>query len=167
MGTQKRQEQTKHRHKRLNLIGVWTPGKEMSYGLVVGNIDSATYIRFINAQAKQAKTLLKRTGKLTVIAQDNASFHTSKAVQAQIPRWQEQGLFFFQLPPHCSEMNPIEGEWHQLKAHEIRGQMFEDSYELAIAVIAGMRARGDCSGHKVKRFNFQSLRFIRSPILTT
>lgn len=167
VGTQKRQEQTSQRGKRVSLLGVWEPGVEMTYGLVVGSIDSEAFIKFVNRQAQQAQTRLKRTGAMTVIVQDNASSHTSKLVQQQIPRWQAQGLYFFQLPKYCSEMNPIEGEWHQLKAHEIRGMMFENTYELSIAVIAGMRARGEDSGHRVDRFNFQTQRLIRSPLLTT
>jgi hypothetical protein len=31
-------------------------------------------------------------------------------------------------------MNRIEDQWHQLKAHEIAGQMFEDEYDLAVAI---------------------------------
>ena len=165
--TQKRQEQTVRRGKRMSLLGVWEPGKEMMYGLVVGGVDSATYIRFMDWQAKQAHRLLKRTGRLTVIAQDNAPIHTSKVVQKQIPIWQQQGLYLFQLPKYCSEMNPIETEWHQLKAHEIRGEMFEDSYDIAIGVIGGLRRRGQSAGYKTKRFNFQTQRLIKSPLLTT
>lgn len=167
VGTQKRQEQTSQRGRRVSLLGVWEPGKEMTYGLVVGSIDSATYIRFMDRQAQQAHSTLKRTEAITVIVQDNASIHTSKLVKQHIPKWQAQGLYFFQLPKYCSEMNPIEGEWHQLKTHEIRGKMFENTYDLSIGVIAGMRARGAFAGHKVNRFNFQTKRLIRSPFLTT
>ncbi len=165
--TQKRQEQTVRRGKRISMLGVWEPGKEMMYGLVVGGVDSATYIRFMDWQAQQAHRLLKRTGRLTVIAQDNAPIHTSKAVQQRIPIWQAQGLYLFQLPKYCSEMNPIETEWHQLKAHEIRGEMFEHSYDIAIGVIGGLRRRGQSAGYKTKRFNFQTQRLIKSPLLTT
>ena len=164
---QKRQEQMVRRGKRVSLLGVWEPGKEMMYGLVVGSVDSATYIRFMDWQAKQAHRLLKRTGGLTVIAQDNAPIHTSKAVQQRIPIWQQQGLYLFQLPKYCSEMNSVETEWHQLKAYEIRGKMFEDSYEIAIGVIGGLRRRGQSAGYKTKRFNFQTQRLIKSPLLTT
>ncbi|MEO1352476.1 MAG: transposase, partial [Cyanobacteria bacterium J06635_15] len=89
------------------------------------------------------------------------------AVQQRISSWQDQGLYLFQLPKYCSELNPIETEWHQLKAHEIRGKMFEDSYDLAIEVISGLRRRADMAGYKVKRFNFQTNRMIQSPLLTT
>ncbi|WP_327194432.1 hypothetical protein [Trichormus variabilis] len=29
-------------------------------------------------------------------------------------------------------MNPIETQWHQLKTHEIAGQMFDNEYDLAM-----------------------------------
>ena len=32
----------------------------------------------------------------------------------------------------------IESEWHQLKSHEIAGQMFDNEYDLALAIIAGV-----------------------------
>lgn len=165
--TQKRQEQTPKRGQRVNLLGVWEPGKSMMYGLAIGSINSATYIRFMAWQARQAHRLLQRTGTITVIVQDNASIHTSKAVRAQLPIWQAQGLFLFQLPKYCSEMNPIEGEWLQVKSHEIRGQMFDDSYDLALGVIKAIRSRGNVAGYRVNRFNFRSQRMIRDPLLTT
>ncbi|MBD2495718.1 hypothetical protein H6G75_15430 [Nostoc sp. FACHB-280] len=38
-------------------------------------------------------------------------------------------------------MNRIEEEWHQLKTHEIAGQMFDNNYDLAMAIIDGIEAR--------------------------
>ncbi|NJM96433.1 MAG: hypothetical protein HC800_03780 [Phormidesmis sp. RL_2_1] len=86
---------------------------------------------------KAAKTFAD-TGQLTFIVQDHCSIHKSKAVQAAWPRWQAQGLFGLFLPPYCSELNPIEGQWHQLKTHEIAGHMFEDEDELMEALVDGM-----------------------------
>lgn len=138
------------------MIGVWEPDCSFTYGLVVGSITSATYIRFIDEQAKQAQQLFKRTGKITVIVQDNARIHTSQAVQQRIADWQDKGLYLFYLPRYSSELNPIEQEWHQLKAHQIRGRMFEDEYDLAMAVIASVQSRGQTTGCRVKRFRFHS-----------
>ncbi len=156
VGSQKRQEQTIRHGRRVNVIGVWEPDCSFTYGLVVGSITSATYIRFIDEQAKQAQRLFKRTGKITVIAQDNARIHTSQAVQQRIADWQNKGLYLFYLPRYSSELNPIEGEWHQIKAHQIRGRMFEDEYDLAMAVIASVHSRGETTGCRVKRFRFHS-----------
>ena len=63
-------------------------------------------------------------------------------------------MFF--LPPYCSEMNPMVGEWHQLKAHEIAGQMFDNSDDLAIALEARVENRYLPKGYKVERFIFNS-----------
>lgn len=167
IGTQKRQEQTVRRSRRLSILGLWEPGRDLSYGLVVGSVTSALYIRFMDWQAKRAQRLWERTGIMTVVVQDNASIHTSKAVKQQIPRWQAQGLYFFQLPAYCSEMNRIETEWHQLKAHEIRGAMFEDTYHLARGVMAGLNRRGGQAGYALKRFNFASKHQANPKFLTT
>lgn len=32
-------------------------------------------------------------------------------------------------------MNRIEEQWHQLKTQEIAGRMFEDEYDLAVALL--------------------------------
>jgi len=167
VGTQKRQEQTAKRSRRLSILGLWEPGREISYGLVVGSLTSARYIRFMDWQATRAQRLFQRTGIATVIVQDNASIHTSKAVRARLPVWQAQGLEFFQLPPYCSEINPIETEWHQLKSHEIRGAMFEDTYDLAMGVIAALKRRGVKANYVLKRFNFDTKRQANPKFLTT
>lgn len=53
-------------------------------------------------------------------------------------------------------MNRIEEEWHQLKTHEIAGRMFEDEYDLAIAVIEGVEVRSQQGGYPLERFKFNS-----------
>lgn len=82
--------------------------------------------------------------------------HTSKVVRQQWPRWQEQGLFIFLLPAYCSEINPIEGQWHQLKAHEISGRMFDNEYDLALAVMEGMESHSEQGEYALERFKFKS-----------
>jgi putative transposase len=69
-------------------------------------------------------------------------------------KWETQGLFIHFLAPYCSEMNLIEGEWHQLKTHEIAGQMFDNEYDLALAVIQGMESRSQSGEYTVERFTF-------------
>lgn len=167
VGTQQCQEQTMKRSRRLSILGLWEPGRDLSYGLVVGSLTSAPYIRFMDWQATRANRLFQRTGIATVIVQDNASIHTSRAVRQRLPIWQAQGLAFFQLPPYCSEMNCIETEWHQLKAHEIRGGMFEDTYDLAMGVMAGLKRRGAQAGYALKRFSFALNRQANPKFLTT
>ncbi len=63
-------------------------------------------------------------------------------------------MFF--LPKYCSQMNPIEPESHQLKAYELAGRMFEDEYDLALAVMDGVKALSQRGGYKVERFKVNS-----------
>ena len=97
----------------------------------LGSFKGESYLKLLNWQAQQAAKRLADTGKITVIVQDNHPIHTSKAVQKNWQKWEEQGLYLFQLPKYSSEMNPIESEWHQLKTHELAGRIFEDEYDLA------------------------------------
>ena len=83
---------------------------------------------------------LADTGQITVVVQDNGSLHTSGVVQTKWFEWLELGLYLFFLPKYCSEMNLIESEWHQLKTHELAGQMFEDEYDLAKGCDGGSRS---------------------------
>ena len=135
VGVQKRMEQTDKRYgNRISILGLWEPGKSFEYALVQGGFNGKSYIKVMDWVAHKAAQTLAETGRLTVIVQDNGPLHQSHLVRLlpraakasqQWARWQAQGLLIFFLPPYCSEMNPIETEWHQLKSHEICGQMFD------------------------------------------
>jgi hypothetical protein len=155
-GEQKRMEQPSRRGKRISLLGLLQPLVSFVYGLVVGSFDSTRYIMMMEEQARQAKLLFEQTGRIRGIAQDNGPVHTSKAVQAKWAEWEACGLYFFFLPKYCSELNPIETEWHQLKTHELRGHMFEHELDLAYAVIDGIDARSQAAGYQAERFRFSS-----------
>jgi putative transposase len=150
-------EQTTIVHgKRISILGLWQPGKGFEYGLAKGGFKSLSYLELMNWIAHRAAQTFARTGQMTVVVQDNGSLHKSKIVQAQWDTWAEQGLILFFLPPYCSEMNPIEGEWHQLKAHEMAGQMFDNAYDLAMAVIDSVEHRYLSKNLQVERFIFNS-----------
>jgi putative transposase len=157
IGEQKRQEQTvKTYGSRVSILGIWQQEKQFEYALVQSGFDSNSYIQVMDWIAKKAAITLATTGKITVIVQDNGSIHTSKLSRQQTERWAELGLIIFFLPPYCSEMNPIEGEWHQLKTHEIAGRMFDNEYDLAIAIRDGIQARSERGNYKIDRFIFNS-----------
>lgn len=156
IGEQKRLEQTERRGRRISILGLWQPDKSFEYALACGGFKSSSYIKVMDSVADKALQTLTQTGRMTVIVQDNGSSHTSGLTQQQWRRWQEHGLFLFFLPQYCSEMNRIEDEWHQLKTHELAGQMFEDEYDLALAVMAGMEARSISGGYPLERFKFNS-----------
>jgi putative transposase len=50
----------------------------------------------------------------------------------------------------------IELEWQHLKREELAGQMFEDEYDLALAVIEAIEQRGQRAFYPTKRFKFNS-----------
>lgn len=153
-GEQKRLEQTRRKGRRISILGLFQPLLSFVYGLVVGSFDSPRYITMMDEQARQAQGVLEATGRIRVVVQDNGSVHTCKAVKAKWPEWEAQGLYCFFLPKYCSEMNPIETQWHQLKTHELRGEMFEDELDLAYAVIDGVNARAEAGGYEAERFRF-------------
>lgn len=157
MGRQKQLDQTAHRYgRRLSILGIWEPGLSFSYALAQGSFNSESYLQVMDWVATTAAQFQAETGQITVLVQDNGSLHRSRLVQAAWPRWQAQGLYFFFLPAYCSELNPIEGEWRQLKSHEMAGQMFDNEYDLALAVIQGVEARSIAGGYQVERFKFNS-----------
>ena len=139
---------------RISILGLWQPGQGFEYALAQGGFNGKSYIKVMDWVAEKAAQTLAQTGRITVVVQDNGSLHTSLVVRQQWERWQEQGLYIFFLPPYCSEMNPIETQWHQLKSHEIAGQMFDNEYDLAMAVIDGMKARSEVNGYALERFIF-------------
>lgn len=155
-GEQKRIEQTSRKGRRISILGLLQPLVGFIYGLVVGSFDSRRYITMMDEQASQAKRVFEATGRLRMIVQDNGPVHTSKQVKAKWAEWEACGLYFFFLPKYCSEINPIETEWHQLKTHELRGQMFEHELDLARAVIDGIETRAEAGGYQAERFRFPS-----------
>lgn len=155
-GQQKRLEQTRRRGKRLSILGLLQPQVRFEYSLAVGSFTSESYIQMLDWEAIQASERLVKTGQITVVVQDNGPIHTSLLVRERIPVWESKGLYLFFLPKYCSEMNPIEGEWHHLKSDEIAGRMFEHEYDLAMAVIAGVEARGQRDRYTTERFRFNS-----------
>lgn len=137
-GQQKRFEQTARRGRRVSILGVWDPDESFDYALVIGGFNGERYLEVMDWLATKAAKTLSETGQLTFIVQDNCTIHKSKKVQAAWARWRNQGLFVLFLPPYCSELNPIEGQWHQLKTHELAGRMFEYEDELSEAIVDGM-----------------------------
>ncbi|AFY76558.1 hypothetical protein Ple7327_1153 [Pleurocapsa sp. PCC 7327] len=124
-GEQKRLEQTERRGKRIRILGLLQPRQRFDYGLVVGSFEAERYIRLMDEQARQAQLQFEATAPIRVIVQERSPVHTSQSVKAKWQEWQACGLYCFFLPKYCSELNPIETEWHQLKAHQLCGQMFD------------------------------------------
>lgn len=156
ISTQKRLEQVPTRGNRISILGLWQADQQFEYALAQGGFEGESYIKVMDWVAAKAALSLEQTGRFTVVVQDNCSIHKRELVRQHWQKWQNQGLFLFFLPPYSADMNRIEEQWHQLKTHEIAGQMFEDEYDLALAVIKGMEARSEVGGYSLERFKFNS-----------
>ena len=156
VGQQKVLQQTKRRGKRLNILGLYSPSISFDYGLKLGSFKSDSYLKLMNWQADQAEKRLAQTGQITVVVQDNHPMHKSHKVRHYWNKWQQQGLYLFHLPTYSPELNLVETEWHQIKTHELAGRIFEDEYDLAVAVINGIDARSQRGKYNTERFLFNS-----------
>jgi putative transposase len=156
IGTQKQLQQVPTRGNRISILGLWQPGQTFDYALAQGGFDGESYLKVMDWIADKAAVTYAQTGRFTVVVQDNCKIHKCELVQPHWQRWEQQGLVFFFLPRYSAHLNRIEAQWHQLKAHEIAGQMFEDEYDLAKAVIQGMEARSQAGGYTLERFRFNS-----------
>ena len=150
---QKRVYQPRKRGRRLNVLGFWQPQRSFEYGMMRGSVKSERYIQLMNWQAQKAASHLAER-QITVMIQDNASSHKSKLVQKCWIEWQKQGLYLFFLPPYSPQMNRIEDEWLHIKYDELAAQMFEDEYEVALALISAIEARGHKGKYPVQRYKF-------------
>lgn len=151
IGEQKRFEQTSRRGQRVSILGIWDPNESFDYALTLGGFNSKRYLEVMDWLAAKAAQTFALSGQLTFVVQDNCTIHKSKVVQEAWPRWRSQGLLVLFLPPYCSELNPIEGQWHQLKTHELAGRMFEYEDELTEAIVDGMIDRSVRGGYELDR----------------
>lgn len=153
-GKQKLIKQPKKRGKRLSILGILAEKESFEYGLKLGGFKRESYLKMMNWQAEKAEENFKKTGQITVIVLDNYSVHRSQEVKKHLEKWREKGLEFFFISAYSPELNLIEPEWHQLKTHELSGRMFEDEYDLAIAVIEAIEKRSQRNNYVWERFRF-------------
>lgn len=121
---------------------------------MLGTLKTPTHLQLMDWQASIAEQHFLATGQITVVVLDNATPHISRTAQQCFERWQQQGLLLFFLPPHSPQMNRIEDEWLHLKRDELASRMFEDEFDLAMAVIEGIETRAKFASYPVHRFRF-------------
>jgi len=81
-------------------------------------------------------------------------FRTANIVKERVHLWAKQGLMLFFLPPYSPEMNRIEDQWLHIKRQELAARVFDDEYDLALAIIQGLENRGQQSNFTVERLMF-------------
>ncbi|WP_202804235.1 transposase [Pleurocapsa sp. PCC 7319] len=112
VGKQKCLEQSRKRYgSRISILGLWQVEESFEYGLAQGGFKGKSYLKLMNWIAEKADSKLQKTGKLTVVVQDNSPIHRSQEVRDSWKRWSEQGLLLFFLPPYCPELNEVETQW--------------------------------------------------------
>ena len=93
---------------RLNVVGFLSRKQQLHAWTFEASINSDVVIACLDA-------FCETITKDTVVVMDNASFHTSQAVEDHIMEWEAKGLTLFFLPPYSPELNLIEILWRFMK----------------------------------------------------
>lgn len=114
--------------KRINVLGFLNPRtNDLQPFVVEGRVDTNVVIECFEVFSK---TLTKPT----IVILDNAPVHTSKLFLEKIDKWQERGLFIYQLPAYSPTLNTIEILWRNIKTRWLPIGAYEsfDSLKKAI-----------------------------------
>lgn len=109
--------------KQINALGFLRYDGRFKWYTVDESIDSEIVIACFNDFAKSLR-------RVTVVAIDNASVHTSAAFESNISQWEAKGLFLYFLPPYCPELNLIEIIWRMIKHHWLPLKAYESFQSL-------------------------------------
>ena len=93
---------------KINIFGLISRTNQTHWTTTEKNIDTL----FIFNQMEDLSFTIQ---KQTVVVLDNASIHTAKRIQEQIPFWQQRGLFIFYLPPYSPQLSIAETLWRKMK----------------------------------------------------
>ena len=93
---------------RLNVLGLMNRGNHLEAYVSEQSITSDVVITCID-------TFFPDPEKRTVIVVDQASIHTSYAIEDKLEEWQERQIEIFVLPSYSPELNLIEILWRFMK----------------------------------------------------
>lgn len=93
---------------RLNVLGFMNRHNDLHPFMFAESIHTGVVIACFDAFCH---TITQKT----VVVLDNASIHTSEALEDRIPYWKKQGLILKYLPPYSPELNLIEILWRRIK----------------------------------------------------
>jgi transposase len=96
------------RSQRLNVLGLMTRSNQLETYVSQQSITSEVVIACIDA-------FFPAVNKRTVIVMDQASIHTSDALQDKLEDWQQRQIEIFQLPRYSPQLNLIEILWRFIK----------------------------------------------------
>ena len=113
---------------RINVLGFLDPLKnELSAFEIEGPVDSNVIIAAMDAYCNEIDGP-------TIAVIDNASIHSSKAVQAKIMEWEKLGLTLYFLPRYSPQLNLIEILWRKIKYDWIPPWAYKGIGKLRIAL---------------------------------
>ena len=93
---------------RVNVVGFLNTRHELDAYTIKGSVTSDVVIHFMDDFCENLQNP-------TVVVMDNASIHTSKAIQDKTSAWEAKGLAIFYLPEYSPELNLIEILWRFMK----------------------------------------------------
>jgi transposase len=124
------------RSERLNVLAVMNRGNHLESYLSKQSITSEVVIACIDAFFPSVK-------KRTVIVTDQASIHTSDAIQDKLEEWQHRGIEMFLLPSYSPQLNLIEILWKFIKYEWIEISAYQSWQSLVEYVERVLREFGD------------------------
>ena len=104
---------------RLNILGLFSTQNDLEYEVFTGTAKSERVIQFLDRFSQDLK-------KLTVVALDQASIHTSDAMIEKLEEWRQKKLEIFWLPTYSPQLNLIEILWKFIKYEWIEVGAYKD-----------------------------------------
>ncbi|MBC7996526.1 MAG: IS630 family transposase [Leptolyngbya sp.] len=96
------------RSRRLNVLGLMSRSNQLNAYISEQSITSAVVIACMDA-------FFPTVEQRTVLVVDQASIHTSDAMQDKLAEWQQRQIEIFQLPSYSPQLNLIEILWRFIK----------------------------------------------------
>ena len=124
------------RSKRLNVVGLMNRANELEAYVFEGSITSEVVIACIDAFAQTVQLP-------SVIVMDQASIHTSPAIEQKLEDWKTQQVELFWLPPYSPKLNLIEILWRFMKYEWIELNAYDSWQNLVKYVEKVLREFGD------------------------
>lgn len=107
----------------LNVFGLLNLQGQLTTYQTTKNVNSDQIIEWLDDYASTIN-------KWTVVVLDNASWHTSYAIESKLKEWAEIGLFIFHLPPYSPHLNYIETVWRKMKLEWLTPQDYQSKSTL-------------------------------------
>lgn len=124
------------RSPRLNVLGVMTRSNRLEAYVSQQSITSDVVIACID-------TFFAKVNKRTVIVVDQASIHTSDAIQDKLEEWAQRQIEIFQLPSYSPQLNLIEILWRFIKYEWIEVSAYHSWQSLVEYVQKVLRGFGE------------------------